>query len=154
MKRSSTTSRQKVMNKFFMAIILFFPLFFLFKNSQAQVIKVGAGGEFRGRPPAGLMAKATYSFDFIDENLRSSADMMVLPELEGNLDIHYSFISNFGFNAYGIGGVNLASNFGANIGAGLMYSFTERIYGYWESKYIIKQDEPEASIKVGVLINL
>lgn len=142
------------MNKFFIGIILFFSVFLFSKNSQAQVIKVGAGGEFRGRPPAGLIAKATYRFDFIDKDLRSSLDMMVLPELEGNLDIHYSFISNFGFNAYGIGGVNFASNFGANVGAGLMYSFTERIHGYWESKYIIKQIEPEASIKVGVLINL
>lgn len=142
------------MNKLFAGIILFFSLFLFFNNIQAQVIKVGAGAELRGRPPAGLIAKTTYRLDLIDEDLRSSLDMMVIPKLEGNLDLHYSFISNFGFNAYGIGGVNLSSKLGANIGTGFMYSFTEQIYGYWESKYIIKKSEPEASIKVGVLINL
>jgi len=142
------------MKKGFIGIVLFFSCFLFAIQTQAQVIKMGAGAELRGRPAAGLIAKTTYRLDFIDEKLRSSFDMMVLPRLEGNLDIHYSFFSNFGINAYGIGGVNLASNFGANVGAGLMYSFTERIYGYWESKYIIKQIEPEASIKIGVLIKL
>ncbi len=142
------------MKKIFVCTLLFFSLFLFSKQNQAQVIKVGAGAELRGRPPAGLIAKATYRMDFIDENLRSSLDMMVLPKIEGNFDIHYSFLSNFGVNAYGIGGVNLATNVGANVGAGFMYEFTERIFGYWESKYIIKQIEPEASIKIGVLINL
>lgn len=142
------------MKKVFLGIILFASLFLFSKHNQAQVIKVGAGAELRGRPPAGLIAKATYRLDFLDENIRSSLDMMVLPRVEGNLDIHYSFLSNFGINAYGIGGVNMASNFGANVGAGFMYGFTERIFGYWESKYIIKKIEPEASIKIGVLINL
>ena len=142
------------MKKIFVCTLLFFSLFLVANQTQAQIIKVGAGAELRGRPPAGLIGKATYRLDFIDENLRSSVDMMLLPELEGNFDIHYSFLSNFGINAYGIGGVNLASNLGANVGAGFMYGFTERIFGYWESKYIIKQIEPEASIKIGVLINL
>jgi len=142
------------MKKIIVCTLLFFSLFLVAKQNQAQVIKVGAGAELRGRPPAGLITKATYRLDFIDENLRSSIDMMVLPEFEGNFDIHYSFLSNFGINAYGIGGVNFASKFGANLGAGFMYGFTERIFGYWESKYIIKKIEPEASIKIGVLINL
>ena len=124
------------------------------EQSQAQVIKVGTGAELRSDPPVGLIAKATYRLDFIHENLRASADLMLIPELEANMDVHYSFFSNFGFNAYGLGGVNIGPTFGTNVGAGLMYDFTERIGGFWESKYIIRSINPEASIKVGILVKL
>jgi hypothetical protein len=142
------------MNKLFCFITLLLAFTVISEQNQAQVIKVGTGAELRSDPPAGLIAKATYRMDFIHENLRTSADLMVIPELEANLDIHYSFFSNFGLNAYGLGGVNVGSTFGANVGAGLMYGFTERIYGFWESKYIIRSINPEASIKIGVLVNL
>jgi hypothetical protein len=142
------------MKKVFCFITLLLAITAISKQSQAQVIKVGTGAELRSDPPAGLIAKATYRLDFIHENLRASADLMLIPELEANMDVHYSFFSNFGFNAYGLGGVNIGPTFGANVGAGLMYNFTERIGGFWESKYIIRSINPEASIKVGVLVKL
>jgi hypothetical protein len=142
------------MKKFFICITLLILITAFAKNSKAQVIKVGAGTELRSKPPVGLIAKATYRLDFIHENIRASADMMIIPEIEGNIDFHYSFFSNFGFNAYGIGGINLGNQIGGNAGAGLIYGFTERIHGFWESKYIIRSHNPEASIKLGVLIKL
>lgn len=142
------------MKKFFFFITLVVAFTAISKQNQAQVIKVGTGAELRSAPPVGLIAKATYRLDFIHKNLRVSADMMIIPELEANLDIHYSFFSNFGFNAYALGGVNAGDTFGGNVGAGLMYGFTERIHGFWESKYIIRSIHPEASIKVGILVKL
>lgn len=142
------------MKKFFCFITFVVAFAAISTQTQAQVIKVGTGAELRSNPPVGLIGKATYRLDFIHKNLRASADMMIIPELEANMDIHYSFFSNFGFNAYGLGGVNIGDTFGANIGAGLMYEFTERINGFWESKYIIRSIHPEASIKVGVLVKL
>lgn len=142
------------MKKFFFFIIFVVVFTTISLQTRAQVIKAGTGAELRYEPPAGLIAKATYRLDFIHKNLRASADMMIIPDLEANLDIHYSFFSNFGFNAYGLGGVNAGPTFGANIGAGLIYEFTERINGFWESKYIIRSIHPEASIKVGALVKL
>jgi len=121
--------------------------------AQGQVIKVGLGAELRSEPPVGMIGKATYRLDFIHKTLRTSVDMMVIPEFEANLDMHYSFFSNFDINAYGIGGLNIENELGANVGAGLMYGFTERILGFWESKYIIK-NKPEADIKIGILLKL
>ncbi len=121
--------------------------------SNAQVIKVGGGAELRTEPPAAFFIKATYNLDVIDENLGTSVDFMLLPQLEANLDFHYSFLNNFGMNGYGLAGLNYGRQAGANIGAGFMYNLNKTFDAFGEVKYIVKSS-PEASIKLGVLYYL
>lgn len=141
------------MKKATLIILFLVALSGFYTKSQAQVIKVGGGMELRSEPPIALITKATYRLDFLHENLRSSIDLMVLPDFEANLDFHYSFLSDFGINGYAIGGLNFASNLGGNVGAGIMVNLSERLDAFGEVKYIIKSS-PEASIKLGILYNL
>jgi hypothetical protein len=134
-------------------IIISIAFIILTKISNAQVIKVGGGMELRTNPPVGLIAKATYDLDIIDENLGSSLDFMLIPELEANLDIHYSFVDDFGINAYGLGGLNYGNDLGINVGGGFIYHLTDQYDAFGEVKYIIKGN-PEASIKLGILYYL
>ncbi|MFO8235087.1 MAG: hypothetical protein R6U04_06770 [Bacteroidales bacterium] len=121
-----------------------------FDKLVGQTIKTGGGFELRTNPPVSIMIKATYDMDFLVENLRTSVDMMFFPDFEGNLDFHYSFLDNFGFNVFGLAGMNIANKLGGNVGAGIGFDIIEDLKGFGEAKYIIK-DNPEASIKIGVL---
>jgi hypothetical protein len=141
------------MKKLFVIISLIIFAHLIPKESNAQMIKVGGGAELRSQPPAALILKATYNMGFFDENLRSSVDLMVLPDFEGNLDFHYSFLNEFGVNGYGLAGMNFAKNLGANVGVGFMYNIQETLDAFGEVKYIIK-NSPEASIKIGLLYSL
>ncbi len=141
------------MKKYFIVLLIIVLASASFKNTYGQTIKTGVGAELRSDPPVGAILKVTYDLDFLIENLRTSVDFMFLPKMEGNLDFHYSFLDDFGFNAFGIGGLNIANKLGGNIGAGVQFEIIEDIDGFGEVKYIIK-DAPEASIKIGVLYRL
>jgi len=122
-------------------------------QSHSQVIKIGGGVELRSEPPVGMITKVTYNLGVLDPNLRISLDAAVLPDFEGNLDIHYSFLREFGLDAYALAGTNFASNIGLNAGAGINVEISENLDGFGEAKYLINQS-PQASIKLGVLYKL
>ena len=135
-------------------ILFIFLLVTIFSAStHAQVIKGGLGNELRLDPPISLLTKVTYDLEFLDPNLRTSVDFIFLPELRGNLDIHYSFLSKDKLNPYGLSGVNFSENSGFNLGGGLNIPITENLDGFVEAKYIFKYD-PEASLKYGLLFVL
>lgn len=132
-------------------ILLFITM--LGASAHAQVIKAGLGGELQKDPPVSLLTKVTYDMGFLDPNLRTSADFIFIPELRGNLDIHYSFLSKDKLNPYGLAGVNFSQDSGLNMGGGLTIPITEELDGFVEAKYILKYD-PEASLKFGLLFVL
>ena len=141
------------MKKLMLITAMAFLAFAMHKSANAQVIKVGGGAELRTSPPAAFIVKATYNLGVLDESLGTSVDFMLIPDLETNLDIHYAFLNDFGIKAYGLGGVNYFGNFGVNIGTGVNYNISDALDAFGEVKYIIKND-PEASIKIGVLYYL
>jgi len=122
-------------------------------QSHSQMIKVGGGVELRTKPPVGMITKITYDLGALDPNLRMSLDAAVLPDLEGNLDVHYSFVREFGMDAYALAGANFASNIGFNAGAGVNLEISDSLDGFGEVKYLVN-DSPQASIKLGVLYKL
>ena len=122
-------------------------------QSHSQVIKVGGGVELRSDPPVGMITKITYNLGVLDPNLRLSLDAAVIPEFEGNLDVHYSFHREFGVDAYALAGTNFASNISFNAGAGVHIEISENLDGFGEAKYLINRS-PQASIKLGVLYKL
>jgi len=122
-------------------------------QSHSQVIKVGAGAELRSDPPVGMITKITYDLGVLDPNLRISLDAAVLPNFEANLDVHYTFLREFGVDAYALAGTNFASNIGFNAGAGVNLEISKSLDGFGEAKYLIN-DSPQASIKVGILYKL
>lgn len=129
-------------------IILFLTVFSV--SARAQVLKAGLGDELRLDTPVSLLTKITYDLDFLDPNLRTSLDFIFLPELRGNLDIHYSILSDDKLNPYGFAGVNFSNSSGFNLGGGLNIPITEELDGFVELKYIFKYN-PEASLKFGLL---
>lgn len=139
------------------AKILFIGSFFFLliqTISYGQNFKVGAGTELRSNPPISMFIKATYDLDFLNENLRTSIDLMVLPPVEGNLDFHYSFFREFGIDAYGLAGVNWGKYVGGNLGAGVLVNIAEeKLDALGEVKYLITH-KPQASIKLGLFYNL
>lgn|GEM_PF-1300713 len=148
----TTNSQLKMKHiKLFLVIPLF--LFAFGQQANSQVIKAGGGVELRSDPPVGMIAKFTYNLGVLDPNLRISLDAALIPNFEANLDLHYSFMREFGFDAYGLGGVNLASNIGINAGAGINIELSETLDAFGEVKYLINRS-PQASIKLGVLYNL
>lgn len=122
-------------------------------SARAQVIKAGLGDELRLDPPVSLLTKMTFDLEFLDPNLRTSLDFIFLPELSGNLDIHYSFLSKENLNPYGIAGVNFSSMSGFNLGGGLNIPIKNDLDGFVEAKYIFKYN-PEPSLKFGLLFIL
>jgi hypothetical protein len=135
----------------FPAVLLF--LVFLSFSAHSQTIKVGAGSELRTNPPVSMLTKITYNLGLIHPDLRISGDFVFLPVLEGNVDLHYSFINEFGFNAYALGGANFAEKIGVGLGGGINIQVTEELDAFMETKYLIKHT-PEATIKVGLLYYL
>ena len=135
------------------ALLSFLFIMLLSFSAQSQVIKVGAGSELRTNPPVSMLTKITYNLGVISPDLRISGDFVFLPGFEGNLDLHYSFINEFGFNAYALGGANFAKKIGVGLGGGVNIQVTEELDAFVETKYIIKHT-PEASIKLGLLYYL
>mgnify|MGYP006305953151 CR=1 FL=1 len=133
-------------------VTIFFILFVGF-STHAQTIKVGLGNELRKEPPLSMLTKITYNLEFLDPNMRTSIDFIFLPELRGNLDIHYSFGNDQGVKPYGLGGVSFAVDAGFNMGAGVDIPITEDLGGFSEVKYIFKYN-PNLSFKLGLLYTL
>lgn len=132
-------------------IFLFITMFSM--SSRSQTIKVGLGDELRVNPPVSLLTKVTFDLQFLDPDLRTSLDFIFLPDLRGNLDIHYSFLSKENLNPYGIAGVNFSRMSGFNLGGGLNIPIKKELDGFVEAKYIFRYD-PEASLKFGLLFIL
>ena len=122
-------------------------------QGHAQMIKVGGGVELRSDPPVGMITKITYDLGVLDPNLRVSLDAAIIPDFEGNLDMHYSFVKDFGFDAYALAGLNMASVLGANAGAGVNFELSKSLDAFGEVKYLINRS-PQASIKLGLLYKL
>ena len=122
-------------------------------SAQGQTIKVGGGAELRSDPPVGLITKITYNLGLLDPNLRISLDAAIVPSFEGNLDLHYSFVREFGFDAYAIGGANFGTTIGGNAGVGVNIELSDALDGFGEVKYLIN-NSPQASIKIGLLYKL
>jgi len=122
-------------------------------RGQAQTIKVGGGVELRSEPPAAMITKITYNLGVLDPNLRISLDAAIIPDFEGNLDMHYSFVKESGFDAYALAGVNMAHRWGGNAGAGVNFELSESLDAFGEVKYLINRS-PQASIKLGLLYKL
>ncbi|MBS3771572.1 MAG: hypothetical protein V5A47_00290 [Bacteroidales bacterium] len=131
----------------FLVIILFS------MSARSQAIKAGLGDELRLDPPLSLLTKVTFDMEFLDPALRTSLDFIFLPELRGNLDIHYSFLSKDNLNPYGIAGVNFSRMSGFNLGGGMNIPITNKLDGFVEAKYIFRYN-PEASLKFGLLFIL
>jgi hypothetical protein len=137
-------------------IFLIGGLFILVIQTEAfaQNFKVGAGTELRSDPAISMFVKASYDLGFLDENLSTSLDLMFLPPIEANLDFHYSFFREFGFDAFGLAGVNWGDSVGANVGAGVLKNIAEeKIDVFGEVKYLINNN-PQASIKIGLFYNI
>ena len=122
-------------------------------NTHGQTIRVGGGAELRSDPPVGLITKITYDLGIFDPNLRISLDAALIPSFEGNLDLHYSFVREFGFDAYALAGANFGNTLGANAGVGVNIELAETLNGFGEVKYLIN-NSPQASIKLGLLFSL
>lgn len=137
--------------KFLAAIAVLFLAFQI--QGHAQMIKVGGGIEFRADPPVGMITKVTYELGVLDPNLRLSLDAAILPDFEGNLDMHYSFVEEGGFDAYALAGLNIAGQLGANAGGGVNVELSEMLDAFGEVKYLINRS-PQASIKLGLLYKL
>ncbi|MFP4619987.1 MAG: hypothetical protein ACLFM7_01640 [Bacteroidales bacterium] len=137
--------------KKFLFIILFFGLFSV--AARAQTIKAGLGDELRVNPPVSLLTKITFDLGFLDPDLRTSADFIFLPELRGNLDMHYSIVSETSVTPYGLAGINFSKSSGFNLGGGANVPITDNLDGFVEAKYIFKYD-PQASLKFGLLFVL
>jgi len=122
-------------------------------QGQAQQIKAGGGVELRSEPPVAMITKITYQLGALDPNLGISLDAAILPDFESNMDVHYSFLREVDFNAYGLAGINFAARIGFNAGIGTNIEISERLDGFGEVKYLINRS-PQASIKVGLLYKL
>lgn len=149
-------------------------------NSNAQPINIG-GGLVIGtdRPNVGLKLQGTYGMDFLLPNLSGSADFtFFFPSTPGNItynrwsiniDGHYKFYEMSDFQFYAIGGLNIGHYLakwdvtgntitsgtkpGLNVGAGAIYSFSDKMKGFSEFKYILSNYD-QAEITFGVLFEL
>jgi len=117
------------------------------------MIKLGGGVELRSDPPVGMITKVTYDLGVLDPNLRVSLDAAILPDFEGNLDMHYSIVKESGYDVYALAGLNIAGQLGGNAGAGINLELSETLDAFGEVKYLINR-APQASIKLGLLYKL
>lgn len=159
-------------------IILFAGLFTI--NSNAQPINIGGGLVLAtDRPNLGVKVQGTYGMDFLLNNLRSSAGVTIfIPGTSNNIkysrldfdfDGQYSFYKASGFDFYAIGGLNITyyhtkwkvsentitseTKPGLNVGAGAMYSFSDKMKAFSEFKYIMSRYD-QAAISLGVFFEL
>lgn len=137
--------------KLFVSTLLI--VFALSTQTQGQEIKLGGGLELSSSPPVGMVTKVTYHLGALHPNLRISMDAAVLPELQANMDVHYSFMKEMGMDIFALGGANFQRPFGVNIGSGIHVEMSKSLDAFGEVKYIIGSS-PQPSIKLGVLYKL
>jgi len=132
------------------AAVLFFAVHY---QAKSQTIKAGGGIVVRSQPKAGMVTKLTYDLGVLDPNLRLSLDFMVIPPIEANLDVHYTFLRNSSLEGYALAGTNLANPTGLNAGGGLNFDLSPSLDGFGEVKYLINPS-PQPAIKLGILYHL
>ena len=150
-------------------------------NLKAQPMKVGGGLVLSSNIPAfGVQGKLNYDLSFVMRNLSASGGMtLFFPASNGSydygrwtldLDGHYHFYQVESFQFYGLGGLNIThykkdpnedliggknigTTPGLNIGGGVNYTLPNGLTAYSEAKFVINYYE-QAAISIGLLWNL